>query len=263
MNGKRPNTTSAPQDAGGFCRTPKRHVQWAAVLTVLTVFSVAQTATYADTVDVQFLGLKGGAIDTNLGNGGAGAFKWKKISGSALPYADDSEFLSFCIDIFEHVNTSGPSTYNVVDPADAPNNLMMGAAKAGLMSHWFGSYYKGNSWDNWTSSEARAFQMGVWEIVYEDLNLIGDLFNTNHSFYINGPESVRSVAQDWFNDVTWRTGNTLSLAAISSPSGDATGRYQDQIVVVPLPAAFAAGLPLLGGLGLARRVRGRRRVAVA
>lgn len=224
----------------------------AAILALPVILMALQVAVHADTVDVQFIGLKGGSIQTNLGSGGAGAFKWEKISGSSLPIADGDHFLSFCIDIFEHVKT-GPRTYNVVDPSDAPNSIMMGSAKADLMSHWFGTYYKGDSWSDWTKKEARAFQMGVWEIVYEDLSLIGNL--SSDSFYINGPLTVRATAQDWFDDASWRTGNTLSLMAMSSPSGDATDRMQDQILVVPVPAALTAGLPMLVGLGLIRKMR--------
>ena len=222
------------------------------ILALPLILMALQAAGHADTVDVKFLGLKGGSIQTNLGSGGAGAFKWEKLSGSSLPFEDGSHFLSFCIDIFEHVKT-GPRTYNVVDPSDAPNSMMMGSAKAELMSHWFGAYYKGHSWNDWTKNEARAFQMGVWEIVYEDLNLIGDL--SNDSFFIDGPESVRATSQSWFDDASWRTGKTLQLLAMSSPSGDATDRMQDQIVVVPVPAALTAGLPLLAGLGLIRKMR--------
>lgn len=212
---------------------------------------------HAGTVDVEYQGLKGGSISTNLGGGGAGAFKWKMISGTSLPYAVGSTFLSFCIEIQQNIKTSGISTYDVVMPANAPNDgfTNMGAAKADLMAHWFGKYFKGNSWSNWTTDEAKAFQMGVWEIVYENLSNIGNVTNTSHAFYITGSSTAKTLAQSWFNDATWKTGNKLALKAMSSPHGNATGKYQDQIVVVPLPLAAYSALPILGALVFRSRRR--------
>ncbi len=229
--------------------------RWAVALTIASAFTAAATVAQAGTVDVKYLGYKGGTIYTNLGNGGAGAFQWEKVSGSGLPFPDGNQFISFCIDIFEHIKTTGVTSYNVVDPAAAPNNYAMVADKAGLLSHWFGKYYQGNTLDQWTKNEARAFQMGVWEIVFDDLNLIGDVFAG--SFFVNGPNTARALAQNWFDDLTWKTGKTLDLVAMSTPSGPAVGRYQDQIVVVPVPAAVYPGLILLTGLAASRKLRQR------
>lgn len=267
---------------------PKKHLT-AMPLLALSL-ACCSTSAQADSVTADWLSYTGGIFQAhftdssnnaiNFGRGGAGAMKWKMIS-------DDSEgalkltgshFYSFCIEFVEHIN-AGVSTYAVVEPEDAPqtnthgeiNYGTMSPENASLMEKWFGSFYNSDVLSD--PIKAMAFQMGVWELVYEkDSDSVGKTHDDDKTsqtdgvftvtpLWVKGGGSVTAVKEQvdtWFNDANWRNGPSTKLVALSSPTSQYKAKLQDQIVVAetPSPVAAVAGLIGLAGLSLRRRRQG-------
>lgn len=246
----------------------------------------AARATPVGTLNVTLDGYRGGTFDTSIEDGGAGAFRWKNVSGSAagMPtYAPDGTFLSFCIELRENISLGSTYSYSVVPPAEAPELNggagPMGTARAGLLGSWFTSYYMGHTWSDWgaTTNDQKlntmAFQLGIWEIIYETdtldpLNPTNSSFrvdnypyNINGNFYVKNQEDAAELADDWLDNGTWWTLAPTTLGAMSSPVWGGNSyegpNLQDQVfAMAPAPAAagpIAALAALLGLAALRRR----------
>lgn len=230
------------------------------LLTAGLGLGVAVAPASAASVTAYLEGYKGGQIEVQYGSdqvrGGAGALRWN-LQGdpsNVLPQAVGSDFITFCIEASESVYLNHRYDFAVVSPELAPNDGWdeMGSGRAGLLGQWFGAFYQGGQWSDWTSRQAMAFQMGVWEIVAET----AQVFDLTEGFLeIDNQHSARTLAQSWLDQSAWRQSgaSSLSLLALSSPWQGAGCDYQDQIMVVPTPSAAAAGLTLLVGLGVSRR----------
>jgi hypothetical protein len=133
-----------------------------------------------------------------------------------------------------------------------------------------------------TNVQGAAFQLGVWEIVYDDVSGIAadvaanpltsmnpttgtelGVFGTG-VFQAMGDDAITNQAEDWLAQVGSGTAytNQYTLFALSGAG------TQDQIFgavepnggtppTVPLPGALPAGLALLSGLGIAKFWRRR------
>jgi hypothetical protein len=127
-----------------------------------------------------------------------------------------------------------------------------------------------------SNQDAAAFQLGIWEIVSDDVSGIAadiaanpinvsnplGVFKTG-TFQAMNDDAITTQAQNWLAQVGSGTAytNQYTLFALAGPG------TQDQIfgVVgggatppgVPLPAALPAGLALMGGLGVAKFWRRR------
>jgi hypothetical protein len=118
----------------------------------------------------------------------------------------------------------------------------MGVTKADDIRRLYASHYS----PSLSGSDAAAFQLAVWEIVYE---------SSAHAYTLNSGllaalgTSVTTLATA--NNFLSTMGTAkASLAALSSPN------QQDQLVLVPLPTAAWMGLGLLAsaaGVSYARR----------
>jgi len=165
----------------------------------------------------------------------AGLMNWTRTGGSSDAPAGD--FTTFCIELDEHVAPSHTYNYDVVPIADAPTSLDgMGELKGDLLGELFDLYY-GTS--NFAFGDvAAAFQIAVWEIVYDDgVDLAGGIFRVANS------GSHYGLADDMLDGLTgqYQGAPVIGLASRGS---------QDQ-VTVPEPASL--GLLLLGIAGLLRR----------
>ncbi len=232
-----------------------RSVQSSAAAFSLAIAGVAASfQANASSVTVDYIGLEKGGNFTayyngsSMGSGSAGLFKWTMVAevGDDLIEADAGQtFYTFCIEFVEHIKDNN-QVYNLVDQSLAPElngtYPAMGTAKADLMEKWFGSYYD----DVLAGShkEAMAFQMGLWEIVYEDLALIGanvtdiDSSSGNGRFELDSSnETADTLVETWFGN-NWKSAEQIDLIALSAPSGVATVKLQDQITVAAPAAAF-------------------------
>jgi hypothetical protein len=202
----------------------------------------------------------------NAGSGKAGVYNWTRTGGSvAPPPAVGTGFVGFCIELESGISTGTEVTFTVelLKDAPKPDSALagppvgpggMGAAKANLIKELWGENL-GTIVDDET---AAAFQIAVWEIVYDDGLSVssGDLaFGAD----THAGKDAPGKAQDLLDSLDG-TGSFASLMGLTSDLRP--GRYQDQVIEgpenwVPLPASAWGGLVLLGGL-VAGRVRSRR-----
>jgi len=241
----------------------------------ITLFAALSTAPLEATpvVDIKFTGLSNGefwTFDLNGAaagghvTGGGGVFNWTMLNnhvgglGTPFPVANNDSFITFCIELVEMISVNEEVIYESIDPADAPivnsSYGAMGNDKKLIMSQWFGNYWQGNSVSDWTFLEAQAFQLGLWEIVYEDLASIGDV-RTGTFSYVGGGDNpldhddILDEVEDWFLDLD--DTNTRHFFALSNPNEyTIKGGKQDQ-VTVPEPSTWV--LIGAGVLAMARR----------
>jgi len=163
------------------------------------------------------------------------------VSGLVVPSQ-----LGFCI---EAQYAGGNYLYDIVDVKDAPNTNgpggnPMGAIKAGWINKLYGSHYSNAMLTN--SSDAAAFQLAIWEIVYDTPGS----WNVNSgNFYATGFGAL-GTAQTWLNGLTTSSpGFSGSLVALTNRT------QQDYIAVAPVPepGTIFAALSILAPAGLAFR----------
>lgn len=283
--------------------TNQRITQGLTTAALLAAGALAGSASAAS-VGVHFDGYLGGTFDARIGSsnyaGGAGLMQWTLTSESdptSLPADVGDQFFTFCIEFLENVTTN--HTYEVVQPQVAPlknggldldgdtNTVGMGAAKAELLTYWFGAYYDSvvtagditiGSINTSQQERAMAFQMGVWEIVYENLDDIGNSFSlsdsTNNFFGVDARSKTDpdTLVQAWMTSdadsnstADWRESTPiLNLVALRSGTTSSSGK-QDQVTLgpalpppPPVPSPTTLGL---GGIALVGLVARRRRKA--
>ena len=162
----------------------------------------------------------------------------------------------FCIEM--QYSSGSWRLYNIVDVEDAPLNagppengsrVPMGDDKADYIRELWAAVNPSPAMGNVNAS---AFQVAVWEIIYEDAQAWdvdawdgSDLANTS-SFMVSGNATVISTAQGWLDGLG---GGPLqnNLAALSR------GDTQDYIVKVPVPGAVLLGILGLGAVGVKLR----------
>lgn len=256
---------------------------------VASLFMLAGSAK-ADTITAKFDGV---LPETNVslvspGHTGAvqaGVYNWtRKLTTSTDPnnnWAYDplqgTSFDAFCIQANQNTPTSGYQVFTVTDLKDAPiggtGTQPMGSLRALLLSElWANNESTAVSGGNLTSA---AFQMAVWEIVFEDLSGLPDPSDAGFVTALQNKLEVNSTATGKGSVYTTTTnvanqaniyldgldllGSKSTLRALSS------GTYQDQMFLTnapippsgaPVPAAVWGGLALFGLVG-AKRARAK------
>jgi hypothetical protein len=176
--------------------------------------------------------------------------EWERVGGTE-PGLPTGVFRTVCIELDQYTRDA---TYDVIPVANGPRPGLalsagpMGAPKADMVSRLWAAY-----WDqaNLSAADAAAFQVSIWEIVYDDdLDLFGGAFRANYANLASSPLFVQT-ANAWLGGMGSLTGSA-NLVALSSL------RYQDQLVMVPLPSAALAGIALLAclaGVSVRRHVK--------
>ncbi|MFK7960978.1 MAG: hypothetical protein AB8G96_10680 [Phycisphaerales bacterium] len=190
------------------------------------------------------------------------------VTGDTDPYfAVGQQISSFCSEIDQGVTGMAvPYDFYGVDEAEGieaiptPGTIggPMGLAKAGFVSDLFTKYFV--TAINGTETQAAAFQIALWEVVYEgpgDDGGIGTLDLDGGAFTVGGSgDGDREDAIDLANQ--WLA--TLVDNGISDDMlGMGSATFQDQLtlLVVPIPGALALGLIGMGGVAtMRRRLRG-------
>jgi len=223
-------------------------------------------AAFADTVQVQYLGAgQGRTIRFDL-NGSrqnvfAGQLEHRFSGGTGIGAGLNGDILTYCTDLMQHVSSS-TRTFDVVDPQYAPGQPM-GVDRANALRDIY-SYADGAQNARGADRDfAAAFQLAVWEIVYDfdsnsgrsSLDIESGHFE---SYRTNGwrlSSDIRNYLDDIFDAIgSMNARNGMGLYAVVNDW------KQDQLVemqmeTIPLPSA--AGLGFAGLLGVAGTRRRR------
>lgn len=191
---------------------------------------------------------------------------------------------TFCIELgggLPAVGTTG--TFGVTNPANAPT-IKDGAtpaqadAKAAAISELYARFYN-NAWDSASftgSTSAIAFQLALWELVYDGPSATAtSLTDSSSHFYVKTsdiPTSIVNQAQGWLNALNGSVSFDSvfpgqELVALYAPV-EGAGKdqpWQDQITKRPRAAVPAPPGVVLAGMGflalLGGRLRWRRSVS--
>jgi len=221
-------------------------------LAALAVAAVSGAA-FADTINARFTGVSPGQSVTMRLNGNdmntqAGAFNFlRDVVNPGTLGGFSPTFQAFCIDLTEYVQVNHSYSWTTHPVASSPTSSAgpMGATNAARLGRLFYQRYAGLSTASNQAQAYAAFQLAVWEIVFDDgLNLTsGSLRCTD------APSGTRSLAQSWLD--TLSSGPQMAIITIDDEPGCAQG-HQGYVMV---PAPGAAALVGLGGLAAGRRRR--------
>lgn len=203
----------------------------------LAAATVVASAVAASADTISFEGPKYGGYQTvntsARGNQSAGEFQ--------LSNEDTGKTLfGYCIDLFDTIN--GQADYGVL----TPGSRIVTALEGLFTNH----YSKVN--DRLTSA---AFQLSVWEIVYEEDDLAQSPYSLETGDFTSSRstnEDAWDLSEDWLADL----GYTNSGYSLSFWDGTAESS-QDLVTATPVPVP-AAGVLLVVGLGALGAVARRR-----
>ncbi len=179
----------------------------------------------------------------------AGIFDWTRTGGDASNPTGD--FKSFCVELDQTLSLGNTFTYEIIATSEGPKPGLalgagpMGQTKADMLAKLWAAHFDQALLSN---ANAAAFQVAVWEIVYDgNLDLFDGGFQARYTNLGSAPVFVQT-AQSWLDGL----GNLTEMAALRVMSN---GSRQDQLVMVPLPAAAWAGLSLIGAVAMRRKLR--------
>mgnify|MGYP006293167773 CR=1 FL=1 len=199
----------------------------------------------------------------------AGRFQWSVNSGSAGNFGAGDTMYTFCTEITEYVQQGNSYNYDEMSLGNLPtppdNELEpMGGFRAGLMSELYSNHFfeaaglNGHSFNN---QKAAAFQLAVWEVVYQDadsgnetsLSSLNDMTLDVTSadgggFWATGIASAtQNLANTWLSELVGNTGVGDGMIGLGSDGN------QDQVTMVPLPAPAMLAAVGLGGVIIGRK----------
>lgn len=223
--------------------------------------SAGATAANADTVRLQFTGTGAGQQIRPTLNGSsfncfAGQLNHLFSNGTGVAAGLTGTHATYCTDLTQNVS-SGGTTYTVTPIASLPvssGQPPMGSIRAQAVYNLYagaGATASGTS----DSTTAAAFQIVLWEIVYDYSGTAASLNLTSGNLRVQttGGSNLSGTLLTKINQF-------FALAGVAAPQtglmGFSSGSAQDQILpvtVVPIPAALPVGLAGLGLVALVRR----------
>ena len=145
-----------------------------------------------------------------------------------------TDWLAFCIDLFQTYHM--PTDFDVVA---APGGA--GSPFFQRLDKLYTSYFAGVD----TSVEAAAFQIAIWEILYDGSLNLGD----GEFRLVEVGDAVLSQVNAYLTGLDQQTGGGYAFTFLKNET------YQDLVIAspVPLPAGALLLLGALGAMGVARR----------
>jgi hypothetical protein len=223
-----------------------------AILAFASLSCVAQ----ADVVDLSYLG-KGAGINARvtspIGTSDlfAGQLSFQFANGTGVLAGSSGQHFTFCPDLYQVVSSSS-NQYTLTDLQNMPVSsgaAPMGAAKAAALNNLFAQFGTEAVASGAAAEASGAFQLAIWEIVYESSESGFDL--TSGAFRAtnldNSPlSSAVLLAAQQFAIASSTEADGVSIVGLANPN------QQDQLWV-PTPGALA--LISMGGLIAGRRRR--------
>lgn len=194
----------------------------------------------------------------------AGEYAWAPAAGSDNPWPLNQPFESFCVDLNEYVKVGNTYNYTIKTLESSPNPdpgspSGMGTARADALRRlWW--QYRADVEIGTTDQKnikAAAFQLAIWEIVFETPTLTSGLPSFNLA--TGSLQLLSSTAN--YNSILSKTVTYLSAASNLSGTGEpmlvvlSMPNGQDQLVVMPVPASALGGTMLLGVVAGLRKSR--------
>lgn len=214
-----------------------------AVSAIVTSVLLGVAPAAATTVDLTFRGFQAGSVNATItapsGVGGvaAGGFKME-LSGSS----PTETFVAWCIDLLTHIAPQGASRQYDLDRPDQVSD----DEEAELLR--FVNKYYDLALDS--AANSAAFQIGIWEIVY-DYGSPTYLAGEGNFQVTSSDDAMLTTAYDWLGNLEGGAGN-YSLTFYSRDGS------QDLLAATPIP--LPAGVLLLGtGLGALAFTRRKRK----
>jgi len=233
-----------------------RFLSWLVAIAAITPFAVATPRAAADTITLNYTG--GGITQSVFLNGSTsnvtgGPFNWNV---TAVPpnvnLKVGNSITTWCVELAQGI--ASPTTYTLASVSTLPN--------ATSIMNLFGEGYKTGS-----PSNAAAFQLALWELVYD--TSAGSLTAGNFR-YTGSSNSTRNAAQTLLSQALHNTANGINsfnqfLSGYTLYHLDSATK-QNQLLLVPpgakpptqppvnpVPAPPAALLALFGVLALGGR----------
>ena len=213
------------------------------VFSAVVLSAMSQAAFAVDTVEASRVGygLTQNINVTGSQIGGSftfpvGQFVYNFRNGVGEGALLNGDTLTFCTDLAQDV-FPGYALYNVVPVANTPDpGPVMGGAKAQAIADVWAAI----AGQQFTSApHAAAFQMLVWEIVYDFTGSVGSLDASSGNVQYQSSASTAghfSSTLAIFNSFKSAVGGGGSLSDLRAVTN---GDNQDQIVIIPAPGAIA------------------------
>jgi hypothetical protein len=220
----------------------------------------------ADTIPLVFEQTTNAGSVSGFANGASvsatpGPYYWHE-SNPASGSLFQNPTTTFCVELTQYISTGNMYEYMVTPLASTQG---VSSTEAVLISQLWGAHYN-TAWNNSSfigSSDSTAFQLALWELVYDHTNALS---LTDGNFKVTSADAAAtSTAQAWLNGLSGVSSNSF---ATNFPDSQlvwlSNSTSQDQVTMIPSPppsgvpappSVVLAGIGVFGILGCSRLTR--------